>query len=80
MPGYYFTLGQSDTVARKPARLEYPNLTTALADAHRLARSLIRNRLRGQNPEPLHGSFDVEDDQHRPVARIPLPDLARQLF
>jgi hypothetical protein len=79
MPTYYFALRNRDAVAHREGGRDFPDLKTALVHAQGAARSMIHNRLQRHQPIELHGSFDVEDEQHRPRARIMLADLARQL-
>ena len=79
MPLYYFALRNRDTVAHRDAGRDFPDLRTALTHAQGVARSMIHNRLHRRQPVELRGSFDIEDEQHRPMARIMLADLARQL-
>jgi hypothetical protein len=58
---------------------EFTDLQEALAAAHSVARRLIRRDVR--RPESrIGGTLDVEDEQHRPVARLVLTEVAHQIL
>ena len=78
MPAYHFCLRTPNNVAHIAETRELPDLREALIAAHGAARALIHNQVR-RAPCELHGSLDVEDESRRPVARILLADLARQI-
>jgi hypothetical protein len=78
MPSFYFhvrTPGQSPHLVE---RRELPSLREALVAAHGAARGLIHNRLRRASDD-FHGCLDVEDEERRPIARLMLADVARQI-
>jgi hypothetical protein len=79
MPSYYFSLRNRHTIERRERARDYPDLQAALADAQGAARAAIDQRLRRQEPIEPQGCLDIEDEQHRPVARIMLAELAHQL-
>ncbi|ATY31260.1 DUF6894 family protein [Sphingomonas psychrotolerans] len=79
MPQYFFNLAPPDThpLLASPGGT-FPDLRTALAEANSAARALIHKRVR-RSPIALHGSLDIEDEHRRPIARILLADVARQI-
>jgi hypothetical protein len=79
MPTYYFTLRKCEDPGYRELCREYPDLDAALVDAQGTARAVVGQRLRRAGPNDLHGSLDIEDDRHRPVARIMLADLVRHI-
>jgi hypothetical protein len=78
MPHYFFQVRTRDEAARVPQSREYPDLKTALAEAHSAARAMIHNQVRRTRGE-VRGSLDIQDERHEPVARILLADVARQI-
>lgn len=78
MPHYYFHLRTSNAVPDVERGGDFPDLSSALAEAHSAARVMLHGRTR-QAPLDVHGSLDIEDDRHRTVARILLADVARQI-
>ncbi|MDT8757822.1 hypothetical protein MZO42_03850 [Sphingomonas psychrotolerans] len=79
MPHYFFSLRTPDSYASLAAQGgSFPDLRTALAEANCAARALIHKRVR-RAPVDLHGSLDIEDEARRPIARILLADVARQI-
>lgn len=78
MPEYHFRLRTPNQVEHAPERRELSDLREALIAAHGVARGLIHNHVR-RKPCELHGSLDVEDEQRRPIARILLADVVRQI-
>jgi hypothetical protein len=78
MPLYFFSLKTRNAIPHVERQGEFPDLRAALADAHSAARTMLHSRRR-HAPLDLHGSLDVEDEQRRPVARILLADVARQI-
>ena len=78
MPHYYFQLRTSDDAPHLSQSREYPDLKTALAEAHSAARAMIHNEVRRARGQ-LHGSLDIQDEMHEPVARILLADVAHQI-
>jgi hypothetical protein len=78
MPQYFFNLRTPDAAPRFDRSGDFPDLRTALAEAHSAARTLIHKRAR-HAPLKLHGSLDVEDERRQPIARILLADVARQI-
>lgn len=79
MPDYYFHLKTSAGDGRFEQKHELPNLDAALVAAHQVARKFIRHAARRCAAEKLRGSLDVEDASRRPVARLMLADVARQI-
>lgn len=57
---------------------QFPDLATALAEAQRVGRRLIRQRVRRKICK-LRGSLDIRDERDHCVARIPLADLISQM-
>lgn len=57
---------------------DFPDLRAALIEANVAARAIIK-RKRGGGAIRWHGSLDIENEQHEPVARILLADIARQI-
>jgi hypothetical protein len=78
MPQYTFRLHTLDRAIHLPETAELPGLREALIAANRAARTLI-HRQRGHGRIDVHGTLDVEDEGHRPVARILLAEVARQI-
>lgn len=79
MPCYYFQLRTANQPSRLPIeRRELPDLRAAMLEAQRAARALIHHHPR-RAPESVRGCLDVQDEQHRPVARIMLADIAHQI-
>lgn len=78
MPHYFFRLNTRNAVPHKDQGGDFPDLRAALAGAHSTARAMLRTRMR-HAPIEVHGSLDIEDERHRPVARILLADVARQI-
>lgn len=78
MPNFYFNVRTSHPVTHHPEPRELPDLRQAMVAAHGLAGALIRKQLRHGAPAPA-GSLDIEDERRRPVARIMLAELARQI-
>lgn len=78
MPHYFFRLNVRGAIVHAEQGGDFPDLRAALAGAHSAARAMLHNRIR-HTPIDLHGSLDVEDERHRPVARILLADVARQI-
>jgi len=78
MPRYHFNLRIADAAPSPGPCHDFPNLAAALAEAQHTARSLIRNRMRHLCSN-LNGSLDIEDETHRPLARIMLAEVARQI-
>ena len=79
MPAYSFHLcTPSATRPIKSDNSEFPNVGAALAEAARLGRGMIRQRVRRQ-PCELRAHLDVRDDGNAPVARVMLAELARQI-
>ena len=78
MPRYRFSFRFADAASTPGQCREFPNLAAALAEAQHAARALIRNRMRHLRSTPS-GSLDIEDETHRPLARIMLAEVARQI-
>lgn len=78
MPQFFFQLRTAGTHAPDDKPRDLPSLAAALAEGQGRARALIHNHRR-RTPAPLHGMLEIEDDRHRPVARILLADIARQI-
>ena len=78
MPQFFFRLNTRNAIAHQAQSGEFPDLRAALAGAHSAARAMLHTRHR-HAPIELHGCLDVEDEGHRPVARILLADVARQI-
>ena len=79
MPHYFFNLRTPDPHSDGPVEgMFFPDLGAALAEANSTARALIHKRVR-RLPTALHGSLDIEDEHRRPIARILLADVARQI-
>jgi hypothetical protein len=79
MPLYYFHLRTHDAAASATDDgREFPNLSAALAEAQHAARAMIRNRMR-RLPGTPNGTLDIEDEKRRPIARILLAEVARQI-
>jgi hypothetical protein len=79
MPAYSFHLCTPG--ASRPIRndhSEFPDVGAALAEAARIGRGMIRQRVR-RKPCELCSHLDVRDDGDAPVARILLAELARQI-
>jgi hypothetical protein len=79
MPNFRFSLRDCETITYRARERDYPDLSSALIDANTKARALIRSQLRQPGAIALKGSLDIEDEQHRPAARIMLAELSRQL-
>lgn len=77
MPQYYFQLRTNQSAPVDSAPIELPSLAAALVEARSAARTLVTKARRPA--QPLHGSLDVEDERRRPVARILLAEIARQI-
>ncbi|MDV3459051.1 hypothetical protein RZN05_18780 [Sphingomonas sp. HF-S4] len=79
MPQFFFQLRTQGTAPRfDDSPRDLPSLAAALAEGQGRARALLHNHLR-RAPGPVHGTLEIEDDRHRPVARILLADIARQI-
>jgi len=78
MPTYYFNLKKCHDPEFCEFSRDHPDLLTALADAQGTAR-VVEQRLRQRGLRDLHGSLDIEDERHSPVARILLADLVRHV-
>jgi len=78
MPHYFFRLNTRGAIQHAEQGGDFPDLRAALAGAHSAARTMLHSRNR-HAPIELHGSLDIEDERHRPVARILLADVARQI-
>lgn len=78
MPHYSFRLNTRNAIAHADQGGDFPDLRAALVGAHSTARAMLRTRTRHTLIE-LRGSLDVEDERHRPVARILLAEVARQI-
>ncbi|MFZ3484194.1 DUF6894 family protein [Sphingomonas sp. 3-13AW] len=79
MPAYSFHLCTPNaTRPIKSDHNEFPNVGAALAEAARIGRGMIRQRVRRQ-PCALRAHLDVRDGGDTPVARILLAELARQI-
>jgi hypothetical protein len=79
MPYYYFQLTTPTVTApREPRARELPDLHAALVEAQHAARAMIRTQMRNA-PFRFQGSLDIQDEGRRPVARIMLADVARQI-
>lgn len=78
MPHYYFQLRTRNAVPHVERGGDFPDLSSALAEAHSTARVMLHSRIR-HAPLDMHGSLDIEDERHRTVARILLADVARQI-
>lgn len=79
MPAYSFHLCTLDT--SRPIQndhSEFPDVGAALAEAARIGRGMIRQRVR-RKPCELRARLDVRDEGNAPVARILLAELARQM-
>lgn len=57
---------------------ELADLTAALVKAHWRARAFLRRHVRCK-PEEVRGTFDIQDENDQPVARIYLSELMRQI-
>jgi hypothetical protein len=79
MPHYFFRIRSNEASEREVSGRDYPNLWTGMVDAQEAARKMIHKRPRRAGMPDLQGCVDVEDEHHRPVARIMLSELARQL-
>jgi hypothetical protein len=78
MPMYFFSLKTRNPIPHEERSGEYPDLRAALVEAHSAARAMLHTRRR-RGPLEVHGSLDVEDDCRRPLARVMLADVARQI-
>jgi hypothetical protein len=78
MPTYHFTLRKCPPLDYRGLPREYPDLDTALADAQRAAREVVGQHLRSDGLRVDQASLDIEDERHRPVARIMLAELVRR--
>jgi hypothetical protein len=78
MPLYFFSLKTRNPIPHAERSGEFPDLRAALAEAHAAARAMLHTRIR-HAPLDVHGSLDIEDERRRPVARILLADVARQI-
>jgi hypothetical protein len=79
MPAYSFHLCTSRaTRPIKNDRSEFDNVGDALAEAARIGRGMIRQRVR-RKACAMRAHLDVRDDGDAPVARILLSELARQI-
>lgn len=78
MPLYFFSLKTRNAIPHAERSGEFPDLRAALAEAHSAARAMLHTRRR-HSPLDVHGSLDIEDESHRPVARILLAEVARQI-
>lgn len=78
MPQYFFQLRTQNAAPYPHEARDLPDLRTALAEAQSIARSLIHNRVR-RAPIELHASLEIADEGRRPVARVLLADVARQI-
>lgn len=79
MIDYYFHLRTPTANGRFEQRYQLPDLDAALVAAHQVARKLIRNAARNGDLLKLRGSLDVEDAFQRPVAKLMLAEVARQI-
>jgi hypothetical protein len=79
MPHYFFSLKTRNAIPHTERSGDFPDLRAALAEANAAARSMLHTRPH-HIPLDVHGSLDVEDERRRPVARIMLADVARQIF
>jgi hypothetical protein len=79
MPLYHFQVNRHDGpgVLGREAH-ELADLTAALVKAHWRARAFLRRYVQCK-PEEIRGTFDIEDEDGRPVARIYLSELMRQI-
>lgn len=78
MPRYFFRLQSQDEITHPDKSRELPDVAAALAAANGMVRALLDNPMRPV-PLPSRGSLDVEDERRRPIARVLLADVARQL-
>ena len=78
MPIYFLNLRSRDPAERREVRCECRDLSAALDRALQTARNII-----GRGYEPMtmdsRDRVDIEDEHHRPVARIVLAELAQQI-
>jgi hypothetical protein len=79
MPHYFFSLKTHGAIPHTERSGDFPDLRAALVEANATARSMLHTR-RNHAPLEVHGSLDVEDERRRPVARIMLAEVARQIF
>lgn len=79
MTDYYFHLRTTAGDVRYEQKHELPDLDAALIAAHQVARKFIRHAARSSDALKLRGSLDVEDMFRRPVARLMLAEVARQI-
>lgn len=77
MPRYTLRLRTTDHAIHLPETWELPGLSEALIVANGAARALLRRQRPGL--ARISGSLDVEDEQSRPVARLLLAEVARQI-
>lgn len=78
MPRYFFRLQSQDEIIHPDKSRELPDMAAALAAANGMARALLDNPMHPL-PLPSRGSLDVEDERRRPIARVLLAEVARQL-
>jgi hypothetical protein len=77
MADYYFRLNTPNHATHRTEHRHLASLSQAMIAARGLARRLIRSELR--HGQAVHGSLDIEDEHHHPIARILLSDIARQI-
>ncbi|WP_162839605.1 DUF6894 family protein [Sphingomonas sp. ATCC 31555] len=78
MPNYHFCFRTPNNIDHLSEQHDLPDLRRALIAAHQVGRTLLHNQVR-RAPIALHGTLDIEDEDHQPVARILLADLVRQI-
>jgi hypothetical protein len=78
MPSFIFRVRTPD---KRPHRIElheFPTLDTALVQASRVARALVRHPVRRGNLA-IGGTLDVENEANQAVAQLVLREVARQI-
>lgn len=75
MPRYYFNVCCDRFEATDVVGEHCRDRTAAHAEALRAARAVVRTRLLSDDL-PNIGWIEVEDEQHRPVLRVPLRSAA----
>lgn len=77
MPTYVFRVRTPDNIVHQVQSAEFPDLDTAMAQAQRYARTLIRRPVR-RGAKTIGGAMDIEVADQA-IARLLLSEVAHQI-
>jgi hypothetical protein len=78
MPSFIFRLRTPDKSPHRAESHDFPDLEQAMAQASRLARTLVRNPVR-RGHMAIGGTLDIENEASQPIARFVLREVAQQI-